>query len=100
MEIPRRNLQGNCSVQRANLQFVYRGNTEIINKINELRIFQGGLLTVVDCFSRESLAIHVGQSLKGEDVASVLSRIVGERGKPQTIKSDNGSEFISKVMDK
>ncbi len=79
---------------------MYRGNTEIINKINELRIFQGGLLTVVDCFSRESLAIHVGQSLKGEDVASVLSRIVGERGKPQTIKSDNGSEFISKVMDK
>ena len=79
---------------------MYRGNTEIINKINELRIVQGGLLTVVDCFSRESLAIHVGQSLKGEDVASVLSRIVGERGKPQTIKSDNGSEFISKGMDK
>ena len=36
----------------------------------------------------------------GEDVASVLSQIVAERGKPQTIKSDNGSEFISKVMDK
>ena len=32
--------------------------------------------------------------------ASVLSLIVAERGKPQTIKSDNGSEFISKVMDK
>ena len=45
MEIPRRNLQGNCSVQRANLQFVYRGNTEIINKINELRIVQGELIT-------------------------------------------------------
>ena len=58
------------------------------------------MLTVVDCCSRESLAIHVGQSLKGEDVASVLSLIVAERGKPQTIKSDNGSEFISKVMDK
>jgi putative transposase len=26
--------------------------------------------------------------------------IVAQRGKPQTIKSDNGSEFISKVMDK
>lgn len=26
--------------------------------------------------------------------------IVTQRGKPQTIKSDNGSEFISKVMDK
>ena len=58
------------------------------------------MLTVVDCCSRESLAIHVGQSLKGEDVARVLSAIMAERGKLQTIKSDNGSEFISKVMDK
>ena len=58
------------------------------------------MLTVVNCCSRESLAIHVGQSLKGEDVANVLSQIVAERGKPQTIKSDNGSEFISKGMDK
>ncbi len=58
------------------------------------------MLTVVDCFSRESLSIHVGQSLKGEDVVRVLDAIVNERGKPQTIKSDNGSEFISKAMDK
>ena len=58
------------------------------------------MLTVLDCYTRECLAIHVGQSLKGEDVAAVLSGIVGERGKPETIKSDNGSEFISKVMDK
>jgi len=58
------------------------------------------MLTVVDCYTRESLDIHVGQSLKGEDVVRVLGRIVHERGQPQTIKSDNGSEFISKVMDK
>lgn len=58
------------------------------------------MLTVVDCYSRESLAIHVGQSLKGEDVVRVLNQIAQERGRPQTIKADNGSEFISKVMDK
>ena len=58
------------------------------------------MLTVVDCYSRESLAIHVGQSLKGEDVVRVLNSIVSERGQPQTIKADNGSEFISKAMDK
>jgi len=58
------------------------------------------MLTVVDCCSRESLAIHVGQSLKGDDVVRVLNAIVRERGQPQTIKTDNGSEFISKVMDK
>ena len=58
------------------------------------------MLTVVDCFSRESLDIHVAQNLKGEDVVRVLNAIVRERGRPQTIKTDNGSEFISKAMDK
>lgn len=58
------------------------------------------MLTVVDLFTRECLAIDVGQSLKGEDVARVLTAITAVRGLPCTIKSDNGSEFISKVMDK
>lgn len=57
-------------------------------------------LTVVDNYTRESLAIDVGQSLKGEDVVNTLNRIAAHRGLPATIKVDNGSEFISKVMDK
>ena len=58
------------------------------------------MLTVVDLYIRECLAIDVGQSLKGEDVARVLTDIASHRGLPQTIKTDNGSEFISKAMDK
>jgi len=58
------------------------------------------MLTVVDCYTRECLAIDVGQSLKGQDVVDSLNRICGERGRPRTIKTDNGSEFISKAMDK
>ena len=58
------------------------------------------MLTVVDCYTRECLAIDVGQSLKGEDVVSTLNRICAERGLPRAIKTDNGSEFISKAMDK
>lgn len=58
------------------------------------------MLTVVDLFTRECLAIDVGQSLKGEDVVRVLNGITERRGLPQTIKTDNGSEFISKVLDK
>jgi putative transposase len=57
-------------------------------------------LTVVDNYTRESLAIEVGQSLKGEDVVNTLNRIATKRGLPSIIKVDNGSEFISKVMDK
>jgi len=58
------------------------------------------MLTVVDLFTRECLAIEVGQSLKGEDVVRTLSDVCVQRGLPGTIKTDNGSEFISKVMDK
>jgi putative transposase len=58
------------------------------------------MLTVVDCYTRECLAIDVGQSLKGEDVVDSLNRICAQRGLPKTIKTDNGSEFISKAMDK
>lgn len=57
-------------------------------------------LTVVDNYSRESLAIEVGQRLKGEDVVNTLNRIATKRGLPSIIKVDNGSEFVSKVMDK
>lgn len=57
-------------------------------------------LTVVDNYTRESLAIDVGQSLKGEDVVDTLNWIAVHRGLPEAIKVDNGSEFISKVLDK
>ena len=36
-------------------------------------------LTVVDNYTREALAIGVGQSLKGEDVVATLSRIAAHR---------------------
>ena len=58
-------------------------------------------LTLVDNFSRECLEIEVGQSLKGEDVVRVMERMKLTRGVvPARIKVDNGSEFISKALDK
>jgi putative transposase len=56
-------------------------------------------LTVVDVFTRESLAIEVGQSLKGEDVVRVLTRICSQRAVPKMLFCDNGSEFTSQAMD-
>jgi hypothetical protein len=50
--------------------------------------------------SRECLAIEVGQRPTGDDDAATLNRSKAARGLPQTIKVDNGSEFISKVMDR
>lgn len=58
-------------------------------------------LTIVDNCSRECIAIVVGQSLKGADVVNVLEEIKLYRGLvPKRIQTDNGSEFISKDMDK
>ena len=57
------------------------------------------LLSIVDHFSRESLAIEIGQRFRGQDVARVLTRISADRGLPQTIRIDNGPEFTSKALD-
>jgi len=54
---------------------------------------------VVDVFTRESLAIEVGQSLKGEYVVRVLSRIGFQRAVPKMLFCDNGTEFTSQAMD-
>lgn len=58
-------------------------------------------LTVVDNFSRECMEITVDHSLKGEDVVRSMNKIYDRCGrKPLRIKVDNGSEFISKALDK
>jgi putative transposase len=57
-------------------------------------------LTVVDNFSRKCLAIHADSSIKGEDVRATLARITTRCGQlPDRIQVDNGSEFISKILD-
>lgn len=59
-----------------------------------LRIF-----TVIDQFSRECLAIEVGQSMPSEVVTDVLDRAISLYGKPETITLDNGTEFTSNHFD-
>ena len=54
-------------------------------------------LTVVDNYSRFCPLIYAGQSIKGEDVVHQLRQLSRV---PQRIKVDNGSEFISKALDK
>ena len=57
------------------------------------------LLTIVDNHTRESLAIHVGQRIRGCEVVEVLERVMKAHGRPRTIRVDNGPEFISKDVD-
>jgi len=53
------------------------------------------MLTVVDEFTRECLAIHTERSLKSRDVQDTLTKIMRERDHPCYLRSDNGSEFIA-----
>ena len=57
------------------------------------------LLTIVDNYSRECVALEVATGFNGSDVAGVLSRCSRERGAPRFIRCDNGSEFVSKAVD-
>lgn len=53
------------------------------------------MLTLVDEYTRECLAVETAASMAGADVRRVLERVCGERGCPEAIRSDNGSEFIA-----
>jgi putative transposase len=56
-------------------------------------------LTLLDLFTRECLAIAVGRGLTGHDVVATLERLRFDRGLPQRIYCDNGSEFVGAAMD-
>jgi putative transposase len=55
-------------------------------------------LTLVDEYTKECLVLHPGTSLTGEDVRRVLARVIGRRGAPRSIRSDNGSEFVCEAL--
>ena len=55
-------------------------------------------LTLVDEYTRECLALYVAASVSGADVRRVLARVIGRRRAPQSIRSDNGSEFICAAL--
>lgn len=55
-------------------------------------------LSLVDEYTRECLALFVAGSVRGSDVRRVLGRVIGRRGSPTRIRSDNGSEFICQAV--
>jgi len=56
------------------------------------------LLTVVDEFTRECLAIDAARKLGSDDVLERLAWLMATRGVPQHIRSDNGPEFTAQVV--
>jgi len=56
------------------------------------------LLTVLDEFTRECLAIAVARRLRADDVMAVLAELFATRGVPGHVRSDNGSEFTANAV--
>jgi putative transposase len=56
------------------------------------------ILSVVDAYTRECLALEADTSLGSGRVTRVLERLIEERGRPENVRSDNGPEFTSRRM--
>ena len=56
------------------------------------------LLVVIDEFTRECLAIEVGRTFTARDVQLTLQYLFAIRGAPEHVRSDNGSEFIAREI--
>ena len=56
------------------------------------------ILSVVDAYTRECLALEADTSLGSGRVTRVLERVIAERGRPDNVRSDNGPEFTSRRM--
>ena len=52
-------------------------------------------LNIIDDYNREALGIEVDFSLPTERVIRTLQQVMEWRGKPKTIRCDNGPEYIS-----
>jgi transposase InsO family protein len=58
------------------------------------------LLTLIDEFSRECLAIRVARRINSLGVIDTLADIMLARGVPEHLRSDNGAEMTAKILRK
>ena len=98
---PRRNKAAAHRLERPGLDRLYQccSMDFVADQLFDGRKFRA--LTLVDNFSRQCLAIRVGQSIRGIDVARIMEELwVTHKVLPERIQVDNGSEFISKDLDR
>jgi putative transposase len=87
---------GSCvrrRAQRPNHVWSYDLVAERTHEGRPLRI-----LSVVDEYTRECLALEVARSITSEEVLDCLAELFVQRGLPGFIRSDNGPEFTAKAV--
>ena len=78
-------------VTAANQQWALDFASDVIASGRTIRV-----LSVIDTFTRECLALEVDTSFASRRVTRVLDQIIGWRGLPQSIRCDNGPELTSR----
>ena len=56
------------------------------------------ILTVEDTYTREGLATEVDTSIPGLRVRRVLDRLIGQHGRPEELRVDNGPEMVGRAV--
>jgi transposase InsO family protein len=56
------------------------------------------ILTLIDEYTKEALAIHVSYSIRAVDAITVLEAAIERYAAPKYVRSDNGPEFIAKAI--
>ena len=56
------------------------------------------ILTVIDAFTREGLALDVALTTSADRVIDVLTALLAQHGTPMHLRSDNGAEFVATTV--
>ena len=56
------------------------------------------ILTLIDEYTREWLAVHVGWSIRAVEVIRIVEAAMARHGVPSHLRSDNGPEFVAKAV--
>jgi putative transposase len=56
------------------------------------------ILTLIDEYTKECLAIHAGYSMRAVDAITVLEAAIQRYGTPKHLRSDNGPEFMAQAI--
>jgi putative transposase len=85
-----RSVPSNPSLVRPNQEWAMDFVSDALATGRALRTF-----TLIDSYTKESLAIEVNTGISSRQVARVLERVIEERGTPGSVRCDNGPEFTS-----
>jgi putative transposase len=86
-----RSLRPALQLHAANQEWAIDFVSDVLHAGRSFRV-----LSVLDGFTRECLALEVDTSMGSQRVTRVLDRIIQQRGSPLAIRSDNGPELTSR----